>query len=539
MIDYDGLNRLAYQIKTETGRAANTALRVGTLFEDIIDALKEGDNTGLLDQITNLKNDISKIINMIKDLNTEIDTSIITRIEANERNISNINNTIQGINTTISSIQGDINTINGTLSNHTTLIDGLQGQITTINNSITEIGTQISNITNTISTITSDLTALTTRVSTNETNIAELKKRLDAIDLDPIIAAINKLNVDLTALTSRVSSAELEINALNEFTSALSRQITEEIDRATAAEEALDKKFNDYLPLAGGTMTGDIHFSGTTAPVIDLLGDSIHGCLAVKHPNEAYRKTILRYASGITYVGDSEHGLRIDSSGMYRDHNNTLYEIWREDNDGSGSGLDADLLDGHHWSEISSAVSGYLPLAGGTMTGTIVLPKSSNNSHLGIAAGPSSSDVFLGYDDISNFFGSTNKVTEVLGPVISIGASSRVSVGSNDEVSVIAVNKLFLQGASQLVMKTPTIYWTTDSTDGMKLISNKTNIGFDVFNTTYDPTLLVKTKVKLKTASSGSTSYEMLHEGNSVFVVSSYPTDLSSYPDGAIFIKTS
>lgn len=608
MIDYDGLNRLAYQIKTETGRAANTALRVGTLFEDIIDALREGDNTGLLDQITNLKNDISKIINMIKDLNNEIDTSIITRIEANERNISNINNTIQGINTTISSIQGDINTINGTLSNHTTLIDGLQGQITTINNSITEIGTQISNITNTISTITSDLIALTTRVSKNETNIAELKKRLDAIDLEPIIAAINKLNVDLDALTERVSTAEIEINSLRTSVDNISNNLAEEVKRARAAEEALDKKFDLYLPLTAGStkpltdrlyfkdgsnvyslgsaqstinpnskclsfgipsatwleiyggqakIPGQFHCNGLNCYDADLYVYGTHGFIAGEtvipkirfsqyNPAQTYGEIsipsyqTLRISTWMSN-GANQGRIQLEASNIFKrdKYLDKNYKIWSEDNDGHESGLDADLLDGHHWTEISSTIKGYLPLSGGTMTGTIVLPKSSNNSHLGIAAGPSSSDVFLGYDDISNFFGSTNKVTEVLGPVISIGANSKVSVGSNDEVSVIAVNKLFLQGASQLVMKTPTIYWTTDSTDGMKLISNKTNIGFDVFNTTYDPTLLVKTKVKLKTASSGSTSYEMLHEGNSVYVVSSYPTDLSSYPDGAIFIKTS
>lgn len=597
MIDYDGLNRLAYQIKTETGKAANTALRVGTLFEDIIAALAEGDNTGLLDQITNLKNDISKIINMIKDLNTEIDTSIISRIEANERNISNINNTIQGINTTISNIQGDINTINGTLSNHTTLIDGLQGQITTINNSITAINTQLTNITNTISNITSDLTALTTRVSTNETNIAELTKRLDAIDLAPIIAAINKLNVDLNALTERVSTAEIEINSLRISVDNVSNNLAEEVKRAKAAEEAIEADLSGHISnttmhttqaekdklsnLAdnaeatyakkgelpdmtdvfykskGGTVTKSTIFTDIVShnqPIfmnkgayMSFSSDEISlPLLYFSVGNHSYNflstielpfRSLVLGASSFDVMFSIENNAYV--SRPVSGGSNSIYKVWDEGNDGHNSSLDADLLDGHHWSEISSAIEGYLPLSGGTMTGTIVLPKSSNNSHLGIATGPSSSDVFLGYDDISNFFGSTNKVTEVLGPVISIGANSKVSIGSNDEVSVIAVNKLFLQGASQLVMKTPTIYWTTDSTDGMKLISNKTNIGFDVFNTTYDPTLLVKTKVKLKTASSGNTSYEMLHEGNSVYVVSSYPTDLSSYPDGAIFIKTS
>lgn len=45
-----------------------------------------------------------------------------------------------------------------------------------------------------------------------------------------------------------------------------------------------------------------------------------------------------------------------------------FYKIWDEGNDGSGSGLDADLLDGKHASEFAMA-NEYLPLTGGTING--------------------------------------------------------------------------------------------------------------------------------------------------------------------------
>jgi hypothetical protein len=49
--------------------------------------------------------------------------------------------------------------------------------------------------------------------------------------------------------------------------------------------------------------------------------------------------------------------------------------VWHAGNHGSGSGLDADLLDGQHGSYYAAASSlgSYLPLAGGTMTGTITI----------------------------------------------------------------------------------------------------------------------------------------------------------------------
>jgi len=49
--------------------------------------------------------------------------------------------------------------------------------------------------------------------------------------------------------------------------------------------------------------------------------------------------------------------------------------MWHAGNDGSGSGLDADLLDGQQGSYYASAASlgSYLPLSGGTMTGNIAM----------------------------------------------------------------------------------------------------------------------------------------------------------------------
>ncbi|MGY8851100.1 MAG: hypothetical protein ACKVKX_10310, partial [Pseudomonadales bacterium] len=60
--------------------------------------------------------------------------------------------------------------------------------------------------------------------------------------------------------------------------------------------------------------------------------------------------------------------------------------LWGAGNDGAGSGLDADLLDGNHASAFMLAgaapnahVHSYLPLAGGTMTGNLILNRNTNN----------------------------------------------------------------------------------------------------------------------------------------------------------------
>ena len=60
----------------------------------------------------------------------------------------------------------------------------------------------------------------------------------------------------------------------------------------------------------------------------------------------------LRYHRTLDYLGRYS-GIQIDSSGIWYDKTGgTLYKIWNEDNDGKGSGLDADMLDGKHLKDI-------------------------------------------------------------------------------------------------------------------------------------------------------------------------------------------
>ena len=65
---------------------------------------------------------------------------------------------------------------------------------------------------------------------------------------------------------------------------------------------------------------------------------------------------------------------------------NSWYTLWHNGNDGSGSGLDADLLDGQQGSYYAPAshVHSYLPLAGGTITGNLNV---NGNTILGNAGG--------------------------------------------------------------------------------------------------------------------------------------------------------
>jgi hypothetical protein len=116
-----------------------------------------------------------------------------------------------------------------------------------------------------------------------------------------------------------------------------------------------------YLPLTGGTLAGT---SQNTPLTIKGTASGNDAWIAF-HNNSGF-------LASLGFSNDKK--LKIYT-------NNTSYNVWTAANQGSGSGLDADKLDGYHASSFSLAHDhNYLPLAGGTMTGAITM-----NTGTGIA----------------------------------------------------------------------------------------------------------------------------------------------------------
>jgi len=105
-----------------------------------------------------------------------------------------------------------------------------------------------------------------------------------------------------------------------------------------------------YLPLSGGTITGDLYIKGgiLTNHVSALDGNG----LLTYHPTSWTGVSNAQWAVGT-----------VNSQGVIRSSNASLihyrngagsYTIWDSGNDGSGSGLDADLLDGVHNGDVTA-----------------------------------------------------------------------------------------------------------------------------------------------------------------------------------------
>ena len=136
--------------------------------------------------------------------------------------------------------------------------------------------------------------------------------------------------------------------------------------------------YNTYPILTSNNYTSYIGNS-----FVKKAGDTMTGKLTINTTDYDEQLTIYRNNSGgnsvINYSNSSGILGRIGicgSAGTYPgqpcfNNGNTDYKIWTSGNDGSGSGLDADLLDGYHRSNLYGSVDTWLSVVGLTKTITV------------------------------------------------------------------------------------------------------------------------------------------------------------------------
>jgi hypothetical protein len=119
-----------------------------------------------------------------------------------------------------------------------------------------------------------------------------------------------------------------------------------------------------YLPLSGGTMSGTLRFNQGAGFGRVSYVDNYHGLILRGHPNNAAADvTTTDVTSLVEYGGDfrfyktngtvNELLFQVNPTAPYYKGNT----IWHSGNDGSGSGLDADTVDGYHYNELMHATS--------------------------------------------------------------------------------------------------------------------------------------------------------------------------------------
>lgn len=275
--------------------------------------------TELRDKVENAQETADKALSLAQDNADKIATI--------QGQITEIYSKIDALNTRLTKVEGDITTIKGQ-------IDTINQQITTINQAISSIREEISNITEQIAGITSSITNLTNRVQTVEGKVTTIEGNItdiqgDITNIEGDITNINNALDDIKGGTTELpyvkKSGDTMSGALNMGSNKVSDVATPTDDADAATKKYVDDKVSgaeyklpiagptklggvkvgsglnitadgtlsatgggggvgDYLPLAGGTMSGDIVMSDGTSINFDQSGSiyNDNGSVVVK-----------------------------------------------------------------------------------------------------------------------------------------------------------------------------------------------------------------------------------------------------------------
>lgn len=275
------------------------------------------------------------------------------KIKVIQAQITEIYDKIKGLDTRLTAVEGEITTIKGQ-------INTINQQITTINQAISSIREEISNITEQIAGITSSITNLTNRVKTVEGKVTTIEGNISDIqgditniegDITNINNALDDIKGGTTELPYVKKAGDTMSGALNMGSNKVSAMATPTDDADAATKKYVDDKVSgaeyklpiagptklggvkvgsglnitadgtlsatgggggvgDYLPLAGGTMSGDIVMSDGTSINFDQSGSiyNDNGSVVVKSTGQ-----VVAMGNGVKVQNESGAAVKISN----------------------------------------------------------------------------------------------------------------------------------------------------------------------------------------------------------------------------------
>lgn len=313
--------------------------------------------TELRDKVENAQETADKALSLAQDNADKIATI--------QGQITEIYSKIDALDTRLTKVEGDITTIKGQ-------IDTINQQITTINQAISSIREEISNITEQIAGITSSITNLTNRVQTVEGKVTTIEGNITDIQGD-----ITNIQGDITNIEGDINNIEGDINNINNALDGIKDGTTE----------------LPYVKKAGDTMSGALNMGSNKVSSVATPTDNA---------DAATKKYVDDKVSGAEYklpiAGPTKLGGVKVGSGLNITADGTLSAT------GGGGG-----------------VGDYLPLAGGTMSGDIVM----------------SDGTSINFDQSGSIYNDNGSVVvKSNGPVVEMGTQVKVQTEGGDPVQI-------------------------------------------------------------------------------------------------------
>ena len=416
-------NRLNGLITTETQRAKDAEATLQTNIDNEQQAREDAD-TALGGRIDALSSDVTQQI-------TDFKTEVNGKLDSMESTISQMQTTVESLTTQVDNLSQNVTNLSGAVSTMQNTVNTLQQNFTSLTKAVAGINDELDKIQSgdldlpylkrggDTGTGTFNFTGATVNVAapTADANAAT-KKYVD--DADKVNAAAiaaetkratnkeNELNTAITAEKERAEAAESSLSGLiNQETTdrkaadnALETKITQEVEDRTEADNAIKQEIANltngttampYVKKSGDTMTGALNMqnhkvtnvaaptetadaankgyvdtavsgltNGTTAlPYVKKTGDTMAGDLNMGSymVYQISQPTENAHVTNKKYVDDKDAVLNAAIQAETKNRETAITGVLQQIGE-LETGIEGDL-------------AGYLPLAGGTMTGAL------------------------------------------------------------------------------------------------------------------------------------------------------------------------
>ena len=260
----------------------------------------------------------------------------------------------------------------------------LDSEVRSINASLTQVNEKITSLTSRMDTAENNITSLTSRVTTNETNInninteiTNIKQDITTVEGDYVKKAgdtmtgnltmgLNQIVMDTGHIVGGNNTLLFEGYPLIDVDGAKISMVADPVDVMDAAnKEYVDnavagvKPTGDYLPLAGGTMTGDINMGVNNSVRFGAANYALY-------QNEGTGHLVLTGNSNTDIVEMNNIGT------LQFGNETTIQNVKTPTNNGDAA--PKSYVDGQisiAKNDVYEQFHNYLPLTGGTLTGAV------------------------------------------------------------------------------------------------------------------------------------------------------------------------
>ena len=309
------------------------------------------------------------------------------KFDGSPQNISNVANPQEALDAVNKqTLDSEVSSINASLTQVNEKITSLTSRVDTAENNIKTNTSNITSLTSRVDKTETDITSLTSRVTTNETSInninteiTNIKQDITTVEGDYVKKAGDTMTGNLTMGLNQIVMDTGHIAAGNntllfegypeiDVDGAKISMVADPVDVMDAAnKEYVDnavagvKPTGDYLPLAGGTMTGDINMGVNNSVRFGAANYALYQNKGTGH---------------LVLTGNSNTDIvEMNNIGTLQFGNKTTIQNVKTPTN-NGDAAPKSYVDGQiavAKNDVQEQMQGYLPLTGGRLSGNLLM----------------------------------------------------------------------------------------------------------------------------------------------------------------------